>query len=70
MKDLATNINCPNCGRKVNVKVNEMIPGRMKRLSCGCTIQFSGDDGREIQRALNKIEKQIKQLNKKITIKI
>ena len=70
MQDLTADINCPNCNRKVKIKVKDMVPGRSKQLSCGCTIQFSGDDGRQVQKALDDFERQLKKLNQKITIKL
>lgn len=69
MQDLTAEINCPSCNRKVRIKVRDMVPGRSKRLSCGCTIQFSGDDGRQVQRALDDLSRQLRRLSKKITIK-
>lgn len=69
MQDLTAEINCPNCNRRVKIKVKEMVPGRTKRLSCGCTIQFTGNDGRQVQRALGDLENQLKRLQRKITIK-
>lgn len=58
MKDLTADINYPSCKRKVR----QMVPGRSKRLSCGCTLQFSGDDGRKVQHALDDLERQLQQL--------
>lgn len=69
MQDLTAEISCPSCNRKVRIKVRDMVPGRSKRLSCGCTIQFSGDDGRQVQRALDDLSRQLRRLSKKITIK-
>lgn len=65
MQDLTAEIECPNCKRKVKLKVKEMIPGHSKRLSCGCTIQFTGDDGRQIQRALDDFQKQLQKLQRR-----
>lgn len=70
MQDLTAEINCPNCNRKVKIKVKEMIPGHSKRLSCGCTIQFAGDDGRQVQRDLKDFENQLKRLQREITFKL
>lgn len=39
-----------------------MISGRTKRLSCGCVIQFTGDDGRKAQSALDDFVRQLKRL--------
>lgn len=64
MNDLTAEITCPNCGRQVKLKINEMVPGRSKTLSCGCTVQFTGDDGRKAQQALDDLERQLKKLSK------
>ncbi len=69
MQDLTMDINCPSCHRKVKIRVKDMVPGQTKQLSCGCNIEFSGDDGRRVQNALNDFERQLKQLNRKITIR-
>lgn len=65
MQDLTAEINCPSCNRKVRIKVRDMVPGRSKRLSCGCTIRFSGDDGRQVQRALDDLRRQLHGLSKR-----
>ncbi len=70
MQDLIADINCPNCNHRVKIKVKDMVPGHSKRLSCGCVIQFTGDDGRQVQHALNDLEQQLKKLSGKITIKL
>jgi DNA-directed RNA polymerase subunit RPC12/RpoP len=71
MRDLHMDIRCRNCGHKTRIRVKEMIPGRSKRCSgCGTTLQFSGDDGRRVQRSLDDLEPQLKRLSRKITIKL
>jgi hypothetical protein len=65
MKDLTADITCPNCHHKVKIKVKDMVPGQSKRLSCGCIIQFTGDDGRKMQRAVDDLERKLKKLNRK-----
>lgn len=66
MRDLSTETKCSNCRRKIKIKIKEMIPGRSKRCSCGHEIQFSGDDGRKVQRQLDKFERELKKLNRKL----
>lgn len=70
MNDLTAKINCPNCGRQIRLKIKEMVPGRSKRLSCGCVVQFTGDDGRQAQKALDDFQKSLKQLNRKLKIRL
>lgn len=60
MADLRTEIECPNCGRKIRIKSKEMVPGRTKRCRCGYEIKFTGDDGRRMQRAANDLERELK----------
>jgi hypothetical protein len=63
--DLEHDFKCPNCGRTVKIKVREMYPGNSKRCVCGYEIQFSGDDGRKAQRALDDLERSLKRLGKR-----
>ena len=69
MQDLLVDMNCPNCGRKTKVKVKEMIPGRSKRLNCGCIVEFTGDDGRKVQHSLDELGRELKTLNRALKIK-
>jgi rubredoxin len=66
MADLDFDLECPNCGRKMTVKVKDMYPGNFKVCTvCGFEIPFAGDDGRKAQRALNDFERKLKQLERK-----
>lgn len=69
MQDLSVDMNCPNCGRRAKVKVKEMIPGHSKRLNCGCIVEFTGDDGREVQRSLDELGRELEKLNRTLKIK-
>ncbi len=65
MKDLTTKIQCPNCHRSIQIKVKEMVPGRHKNCPhCRTVIAFSGDDGRKIQRELDKFQRTLKKLGR------
>jgi len=66
MRDLETEIRCPKCNRTLRVKVKEMVPGRTKVCVCGFQIQFTGDDGRKVQRAMDKLERQMKRLGRRL----
>lgn len=71
MKDLSVNIQCPGCQRQTPINVGEMIPGRSKICpNCGAEFKFAGDDGRKIQKALDDVEKELKQLNTTINFRI
>lgn len=63
--DLAFDIECPGCKRKISIKAKEMVPGRKKICpNCKAEITFSGDDGRKAQKALDNLEKSMKNLFK------
>lgn len=70
MTELRTDVRCPNCGHRVRIKVREMVPGTSKRCPhCSTSFEFRGDDGRQAQRALDDLERTLKQLSRKITIR-
>jgi hypothetical protein len=63
MRDLETEITCPSCQRRIKIKVKEMIPGHTKNCpSCNLVIRFSGDNGQNVQHALDDLEKALKKL--------
>ena len=65
MKKLEADITCPNCNRKFKQRVEDMRPGRSRTCpSCGSTINFTDDDGRKAQKALDDFEKDIKKIGK------
>jgi hypothetical protein len=71
MKDLYADIECPNCGLRTGIKVEEMVPGRSKDCThCGAKFEFSGDDGRRAQRALDDLEAEVKGLSREFTIRL
>lgn len=66
MKDLEAEITCPNCRRKMKIKVKEMIPGKMQKCpSCNMVIRFSGDDGRKMQRVLDDFQRTLKRIGRR-----
>ena len=66
MPDLEAKVTCPNCGHQIKIKVKEMVPGRTKSCPyCHATINFTGDDGRKAQKALDDLEKSLKKLSRK-----
>jgi hypothetical protein len=67
MRDLEMKVNCPGCDRPFNLKVTEMVPGRSKRCpyGCGATLQFSGDDGRKTQAALDDLGRTLRRFGRR-----
>lgn len=68
LDDETVDIDCPKCGRKLNVKIGDL---RNKRTaycrSCKNTIAF---EARELDRVLRKIDEAVQNLPKKIDIDI
>ena len=61
--ELEAKIECPECGRQVTVKVKEMVPGRTKNCpNCKVLFQFTGDDGRKAQIAVDDLLRKIKKI--------
>jgi hypothetical protein len=65
MKDMKFKFHCHNCGRAIIIKVKDMVPGRSKNCVCGMKINFSGGDGRKVQRSLDKLERSLRRLGKR-----
>jgi len=64
---LKADLKCPNpkCRRALNLHVDEMVPGRSKTCPhCKTEINFKGDDGRKVQKALDDLEKTLKGLSR------
>lgn len=63
---LEVEIVCPNCNRKFKQKVAEMRPGKSRTCpSCGTMIQFTGDDGARAQKAVDDLQKKLKNISRK-----
>lgn len=67
--ELKTDITCPQCHRKLPVRVAEMVPGRERKCGCGLTIKFKGDDGRKAQKALDDLQRSLNRAFK-LTLKL
>ena len=70
MRDLTVQIRCPGCGRTLQVKVRDMVPGRVRHCGCGCVIRFDGDDGRKVQREIDQMERELKKLSRTISFRL
>lgn len=68
LDDETVDIDCPKCGRKLNVKIGDLRSSREAYCrSCGNTIAFEGG---ELDRMLRKIDEVVQNLPKKIDIDI
>jgi DNA-directed RNA polymerase subunit RPC12/RpoP len=62
---LEADLNCPNCGGKFKQRIEDMRPGRSRVCPhCSARIQFTGDDGRKAQKAIDDLEKELKKLSR------
>ena len=63
MTKLQAEITCPTCSRKVAIRVEQMAPGRSQTCpSCGTVFKFTGDDGGRAQKALDDLERTLRNL--------
>jgi DNA-directed RNA polymerase subunit RPC12/RpoP len=66
---LEFDLQCPNCHRKFKQKVEDMHPGKSRRCPyCGTVIEFTGDDGRKIQKAVDGLERSLKRASRTIKL--
>jgi len=71
MAKLQFGLVCPNCHRRFKQRVEGMRPGQSRRCPhCGTVINFTGDDGRRIQKAVDDLECTVKRMSRKIKIKL
>lgn len=68
--DIDLGIACPNCNRKIVEKLGRLY--RHKRLTCPkCgAIDLTGDGLREVKRALDDLERQIKKASTTVKLKL
>lgn len=67
IRPLEVEIACPGCRRKFRVKVKDMVPGRSRACPwCSVVVEFTGDDGRKVQRGLDDFEKALKRIGRKL----
>lgn len=71
MAKLQFNLECPNCHRKFKQKVEGMRPGKSRHCPyCGTVIEFTGDDGRRVQKAVDDLERTLRRMSRTIKIKL
>lgn len=67
MKKLTVELTCPKCEAVFRQVLEDMSPGVTRRCPhCGVDIQFAGDDGHEVQRAVDKLEQTFKDLSRRL----
>jgi uncharacterized C2H2 Zn-finger protein len=71
MAKLQLDLQCPSCHRKFKQKVEDMRPSK----SCHCpycdtVIEFTGDDGRQIQKAVDDLKRTLKRKSRTIKIRL
>lgn len=65
MKKLSFEQPCPKCGKRLTIVVEKMRPGAHQDCpSCGARIEFTGDDGRKAQKAMDDLLRTLKRLGK------
>ena len=69
MGKIGFDLECPNCHRKFSIPIQDVHPGNSKHCPyCNILIEFSGDDGRKVQKGIDKLNKSIKKLNRKFKL--
>lgn len=69
MRKLTVDLHCPNCHRKIKQRVEDMRPGRLRRCPhCATAFEFTGDDGRKVQKAIDSLERSLKRASRTIKI--
>lgn len=68
---LEANLQCPQCHGKFKQKIEDIRPGRSRRCPhCGTMIEFTGDDGREAQKAIDNLARSLKRVSRITKIKL
>ena len=73
MDKFKTSITCPKCKVPFTVAVETMIPGTFincPNQQCGHKMEFTGDDGRNIQKSLDDFNGLLKNFGKDINIRL
>ena len=71
LKKLEADLECPNCHRKFKQRVADMRPGTSRRcLGCGTIIEFAGDNGRQVQKAIDDLERSMKRILRNLKFKL
>ena len=63
--DMEVPFECPECKATMKLKLREMFPGNSATCACGARINFSGDDMRKAQAALDDLTRQLERLGAK-----
>lgn len=63
--DMEVPLTCPNCKETIKMKLKELHPGNSVTCACGAKINFTGDDMRKAQAALDNLTRQLERLGAK-----
>jgi uncharacterized C2H2 Zn-finger protein len=65
MDKIEVELTCPNCDAVFKQVLEQMNPGVVRQCPyCGADIEFLGDDGADVQKALDSLEEKWKNLFK------
>ena len=63
---LKFDMRCPFCKKKFEQKIEDMRPGKSRSCPyCSAKIEFTGDDGRKAQKAIDDLKRSFDRLSKK-----
>lgn len=63
--DMEVPLTCPNCNAVLKMKLKELHPENGVTCACGARINFTGDDMRKAQAALDDLTRQLERLGAK-----
>ncbi|QUM85974.1 hypothetical protein [Moritella sp. 28] len=66
--NITTEIKCPGCETEIKVEISKMFSGNTidcPKPDCNSKLEFEGDDGRDMQDALDGLSKTLKNFGKK-----
>ena len=63
--DLQADVKCPGCSRMLKIPVKTMRPGSKHHCQCGAEISLTGDDGSKVQKAMDDLERTMKNFGKR-----
>jgi len=61
---IKASIQCVNCNKVHQVKLEKMHTGNSLKCSCGTIIEFEGDDMRKVQKASDNLDRILKNFGK------
>ena len=69
--DLAVRVKCPGCGSKIDLRAADLAPGSFKRCFYGgAKLHFGGDNGSDVQQAVDDLVKSLDGLSKALKVEL